>query len=92
MREAILDSAFKTGRHTLLWPGWHWMFIKHHLFGYHSRFSEILFPTTLENGEPLPLFLEGSIGPVLLRDLLSQIDIKQLPATSRASLEEIRQA
>lgn len=85
MREAVLDSAFKTGKHTLLWPGWHWMFIKHHLCGYHSRFNGILFPATLDNGEPLPLFLERGMGLVPLKDVLSQIDIKRLPTMSRES-------
>lgn len=77
-REAIFDSAFKTGRHTLIWPGWHLMFVKHHSLGYRSRFREILFPMTLDNGEHFPLFLGGSMGPVRLRDVLSQIDITQL--------------
>lgn len=77
MREVILDSAFKTGGHTLLWPGWHWIFIKHPSHGYRSRFREILFPTTSDNGELLPHFLEGGVGPIPLRDVLSQIDISK---------------
>lgn len=80
-REAILDSAFVTGEHTLIWPGWHWMFIKHHLYGYRSRFKEILFPVTLDNRENFPMLLEGATSPVPLKDVLSQIDITQLHPT-----------
>lgn len=77
-----MDSAFMTGGHILIWPGWYWMFIKHHSYGYRSRFREVLFPATLDNGEHFPMLLGGVTGLVPLKDALSQIDITQLYSTS----------